>query len=32
MPALKERKTLLNYEPPNAAELLPLFRQLSDPD
>ena len=31
MPTLKERNALLRYEPPNAAGLLPMFRQLSDP-
>ena len=31
MPILKERNALLQFEPPNAAGLLPLFRDLSDP-
>ncbi len=31
MPALKERNALLNYQPPNAAALLPEFQRLSDP-
>lgn len=31
MPMLKERGALLQYEPPNAAGLLPMFRSLSDP-
>jgi iron(III) transport system substrate-binding protein len=31
IPTLKERNVLLRYEPPNAAGLLPMFRQLSDP-
>ncbi len=31
MPALKERKALMQYEPPNAASMLPPFLRLSDP-
>jgi iron(III) transport system substrate-binding protein len=31
MPALKERNALMNWQPPNAASLLPEFQSLSDP-
>jgi iron(III) transport system substrate-binding protein len=31
MPVLKEKDALLRYEPPNAAGLLPAYRELSDP-